>query len=91
MMEVFNPTGATGITAPFAPRLKTLHGKKIGLLSNGIWQSHRTLPLLQKLLGREYPMSRFEVIAANDAIQEDKTLDAIAGEEYDAVIVGSAA
>ena len=44
MMQVFNPTGATGITAPFAPRLKTMHGKKIGLLSNGIWQAHRTLP-----------------------------------------------
>ena len=44
-MEVFNPTGAAGVTAPFAPRLKTLHEKKIGLLSNDIWQAHRTLPL----------------------------------------------
>ena len=90
-MDVFNPTGATGVTAPFAPRLKTLRGKKVGLLSNGIWQSHRTLPLLQKLLQQEFPMSRFEVISANAAIQQEATMEAIAAEAYDAVIVGSAA
>lgn len=90
-MEVFNPTGASGVTAPFAPRLKTLHEKKIGLLSNGIWQAHRTLPLLEKLLGAEYPLTRFETIAAGAAIHDDKTADAIAEQEYDAVIVGNAA
>ena len=91
MMEVFNPTGASGVTAPFAPRLKTLHQKKIGLLSNGIWQSHRTLPLLEKLLGQEYPLTKFEVIPANDAISQDKTMDDIAASGFDAVIVGNAA
>jgi len=91
MIEVFNPTGASGVTAPFAPRLKSMHEKKIGLLSNGIWQSHRTLPLLQKLLGQEFPMSKFEVIPANAAIQDDKTIDSIVEQEYDAVIVGNAA
>ena len=91
MMEVINPTGATGVTAPFAPRLKTLHGKKIGLLSNGIWQSHRTLPRLQSLLQQEFPLSRFEVVHGNSAMQDDKTMDAVAAEEYDAVVVGNAA
>ena len=90
-MEVFNPTGASGVTAPFAPRLKTLHQKKIGLLSNGIWQSHRTLPLLEKLLGQEYPLTKFEMINAGAAIQQDETMDAIARQEFDAVIVGNAA
>lgn len=90
-MDVFNPTGASGVTAPFAPRLKTLHEKKIGLLSNGIWQSHRTLPLLEKLLGQEYPLTRFEIIPANDAIAQDTTMDAIAEQGFDAVIVGNAA
>ena len=90
-MEVFNPTGAAGVTAPFAPRLKTLHEKKIGLLSNGIWQAHRTLPLLEKLLGQEYPLTKFELINAGLAIHDDKTVDAIAEQEYDAVIVGNAA
>ena len=90
-MDVFNPTGASGVTAPFAPRLKTLHEKKIGLLSNGIWQSHRTLPMLEKLLSEEYPLTRFEVIVADAAIQDDKTMDAIIEQEFDAVIVGNAA
>ena len=90
-MEVFNPSGASGVTTPFAPRLKTLHEKKIGLLSNGIWQSHRTLPMLEKLLSAEYPLTRFEVIVANNEIQDDKTMDAITEGEYDAIIVGNAA
>jgi hypothetical protein len=91
MIEVFNPTGATGVTAPFASRLDTLHEKRIGLLSNGQWQAHRTLPLVQDRLGKEYPQTKFEVIAADEAIQDDKTMDAIAAEQYDAVIVGNAA
>lgn len=91
MLEVFNPTGATGVTAPFAPRLKTLHGKKIGLLSNGHWQAERMLALLQDRLRQEFPTSNSKIIPANDAIQDDKTIDAIAGEGYDAVIVGNAA
>lgn len=90
-MEVFNPSGATGVTAPFAPRLRTLNGKKIGLLSNGHWQAHRTLPLLQRVLQDEYAMSTFVLIHADEAIEHDKTVDAIAAEKYDAVIVGNAA
>ena len=90
-MEVLNPTGASGLTAPFAPRLKTLHQKKIGLLSNEQWQSHRTLPLLEKLLGEEYPLTKFELIKAGTAIQQDETMDAIATQAFDAVIVGNAA
>jgi hypothetical protein len=90
-VDVFNPTGASGVTAPFAPRLKSLHEKKIGLLSNGIWQSHRTLPLLQKLLAQEHPLTRFELISAEAAIQDDGTIDAVTAQEYDAVIVGNAA
>ena len=88
---MFNPTGSSGVTLPFAPRLKSMHEKKIGLLSNGIWQSHRTLPLLQKLLGQEFPMSKFEIIPGNAQIQDDKTIQASADQEYDAVIVGNAA
>ena len=91
MLEVFNPTGTTGVTAAFAPRLQTLHGKKIALLSNGHWQSERMLAMLQNLLRQQYPTSRSAIIPANDAIQEDKTIDAITAEAYDAVIVGNAA
>ena len=91
MLEVFNPTGATGVTAPYAPRLQTLHGKKVALLSNGHWQSERMLTLLQNLLRQQFPTSRSAIILANEAIQDDKTIDAITAEGYDAVIVGNAA
>ncbi len=91
MIEVFSPTGSTGVTAPFAPRLDTLQGKKIALLSNGHWQAERMLALLQKLLPQEFPASKSDIIPANDAIQDDKTIDAIAAEGYDAVMVGNAA
>ena len=90
-MQVFNPTGAASVTTPFAPRLKTLHGKKVALLSNGIWQAHRMLPLLQQQLGQEYPLSKFEVILAGNDIQNEQTVNGIVSEEYDAVIVGNAA
>ena len=49
------------------------------------------LPLLEKLLGEEYPLTKFELINAGLAIHDDKTADAIAEQEYDAVIVGNAA
>jgi len=91
MMEVFNPTGATGVTAPFAPRLETLNGRKIALLSSGIWQAHRTMPLLQTLFAQKYPTTKSEIIQAGLALQDDKIIDAIFAEGYDAVIVGNAA
>ncbi len=90
-MQVFDPAGATGATAPFAARLATLHGKKIGLLSNGHWQAERMLARLQQLLQRDFPTTAAKIIAANDAIQDDATIAAIAAEGYDAVIVGNAA
>ncbi len=91
MMKVFNPTGSMGATAAFAPRLETLQGKKIGLLSNGHWQAERMLALLQGLLRQQFPTCESEIIAANEVIQDDKTIDAIARGAYDAVIVGNAA
>ena len=91
MIKVFDPTGSTGVTAPFAPRLQTLQGKKIGLLSNGHWQAERMLALLQQLLQQQSATSESTIIAANEVIQDDKTIDAIARGGYDAVIVGNAA
>jgi hypothetical protein len=91
MMDVYDPTGGTKPTAQFAPRLQDLNGKKIGLLSNGHWQSHRTMPLLQDVLQKEFAGSEFVVVPANAAIRDDKTIDALIEEGYDAVIVGNAA
>lgn len=91
MIEVFNPTGIVSSKGTYARRLDTLDGKKIGLLSNGNWQSERMLTFLQGLLGAAFPTSDSKLIAANSAIQDDKTVDAIIKEGYDAVIVGNAA
>ena len=49
-MEVYDPSGSTEITELHAPRLETLNGKKIALLSNDSWQAHRTLPLVGKMI-----------------------------------------
>jgi len=91
MIKVFSPTGILSTKGTYAPRLDTLEGKKIGLLSNGNWQSERMLTFLKVLLLEAFPTSGSKLIAANSAIQDDKTVDAIIQEGYDAVIVGSAA
>ncbi|MFC1966853.1 hypothetical protein ACFLWI_07955, partial [Chloroflexota bacterium] len=54
-LEVFNPTGATDITTSHAPRLDTLEGKTIYLVSHDIWQAYRTLPLIRDLLQERFP------------------------------------
>ncbi len=90
-MEVFNPAGSTATISPFAPRLKGLHQKKIGLLSNEQWQAPRILALVENLLRQEYPLTEFESIKAGMALHQDATIDAIAEQGFDAVIVGNAA
>lgn len=90
-MDVFDPTGATEVSAAFAPRLPDLGGKKIAMLSNGMWQSDRMLDALIANLKGRFPSARFEFIAANERIQADETIDAIVKEGFDAVVVGNAA
>ena len=38
-LEFHDPSGAIGATAPHAPRLASLDGKRIGFLSNEQWQA----------------------------------------------------
>lgn len=90
-MNVFDPTGITEVTVPFAPRLESLAGRKIGLLSNQMWQAERALGALQELLHERFPTARFVFYPAGGAIQADATVAAIAREGCDAVIVGAAA
>ena len=91
MVEVFTPTGIMSTKGSHATRLETLHGKKIGLLSNGNWQAERMLTALQDLLRKSFSNVTPALIPANSAIQDDKTIDAIVNQGYDAVIVGNAA
>ena len=53
-MHVHNPTGATEIARLHAPRLDSLAGKKVAMLSDDMWQSHRILPLLKAQLEARY-------------------------------------
>ncbi|MFH1484875.1 MAG: hypothetical protein ABIH46_02295 [Chloroflexota bacterium] len=54
-LEVYNPTGAVATSQIHAPRLDTLSGKTIGELSNSLWETHRTFPLIRELLLRRFP------------------------------------
>ena len=90
-MDVYDPTGITEVTVPFARRLDSLDGKTIGLLSNQMWQAERALRRVQDLLQERHPDAAFRFIPAGGAIQADETIAAIAREGLDAVIVGAAA
>jgi hypothetical protein len=90
-MQVFDPNGITEVTVPFAPRLASLEGKRIGLLSNQMWQAEKALRLLQDALQQRFPTASFHFIPAGGEIQADRTVAAIAREGCDAVVVGAAA
>lgn len=90
-MEVFDPSGVAQVTANFAARLHTLDGKRIGLVSNQMWQADRALAVLKEQLERRHPTATLVHIPAKERIQSDELIDAVAREGYDAVIVGAAA
>ena len=52
-IEFYDPSGVLPMTHAHAPRLKSLAGKRIGLLSNDQWQAYRMLPRLKSLLEQD--------------------------------------
>ncbi|MFC1966453.1 hypothetical protein ACFLWI_05865 [Chloroflexota bacterium] len=88
-LEVFNPTGATEITKPHAPRLDTLEGKTIYILSNDSWQAYRTLPLIRELLQEQFPTATMVTHTAQ--VDSDEVADFIKEKGGQAVIIGNAA
>ena len=93
-LELFNPTGAAEITELHAPRLDTLNGKTIGVLSNDVWQSHRTLPLVIKLLKERFPDSTVvpaeEFIIGMDAMNSEQAADLVQQKGWQAAVIGNA-
>lgn len=93
-LEVFDPSGATEVTRLHAPRLASLDGKTVAMISDDMWQSHRMLPLLKELLEARYdditviPETDFPM--GNTAIDRDETVDMLVDRGVDAVIVGNA-
>ena len=94
-LELFDPTGAFEVTGLHAPRLDTLEGKTICMLSNYGWEADRTLPYIQDLLQEQFPTANFipdvEVTPSRAELENLKYL-APKLEELgcDAVIIGNA-
>jgi hypothetical protein len=94
-LEFHDPSGALEVTQPFAPRLTSLEGKRIGFVSNEQWQAYRMLPMLKEMLETEVPGVSVLPIdtfpQGNALIGEEETARLVAQSGVDAVIVGNAA
>jgi len=93
-LEIFDPSGATEITRLHAPRLPSLEGKTVAMLSDDMWQAHRMLPMLRELLEARFAnvtiLPETEFPMGNSAIDRDETADMFVEKGVDAVIVGNA-
>ena len=93
-LEFHDPSGTLEVTQPFAPRLDTLDGKRIGLVTNDQWQAYRMMPQLKSLL--EHDFKDIEVLPVdaypqgNLLIGTEETARAVKKSGVDAVIVGNA-
>ncbi len=94
-LEFHDPSGTLEVTQPFAPRVDTLEGKRIGFVSNEQWQAFRMLPLLRDLLKTDFPTAELLPIDAypqgNVLIPTEETAKLVKQSGVDAVIVGNAA
>ena len=94
-LEFYDPSGRTEITQSHAPRLNTMLGKRIGLLSNDQWQAYRTLPLIKQLIEEDFP--ECEVLPVDTfpqgigAIASRKMVQQVKDRGVDAVVIGNAA
>lgn len=94
-LEFHDPSGTLEITQPFAPRLNTLDGKRIGFVSNEQWQAYRMLPMLKGMLESDF--KGVEVLPidvypqGNALIGTEETAALVKQSGVDAVIVGNAA
>lgn len=93
-LEFHDPSGTIEITRPHAPRLDTLEGKRIGIVTNEQWQAYRTLPLLKSLIEKDFagvevlPTDAFP--QGNALIASEETARLVQQSGVDAVIVGNA-
>ena len=94
-LEFHDPSGALEVTQPFAARLSTLEGKKIGFVSNEQWQAFRMLPMLKEMLEQDVKGVTVLPIDAypqgNALIGTEETAAQVKKSGVDAVIVGNAA
>jgi hypothetical protein len=93
-LEFYDPSGALEVNVPFAPRLDTLEGKRIGIITNDQWQAYRMMPALKEMLEKDF--AKVEVLPidaypqGNLLIGTEETAKAVKASGVDAVIVGNA-
>jgi hypothetical protein len=94
-LEFYDPSGILEVTVPFAKRLDSIEGKRIGFVSNEQWQAYRMLPLLKELLEKDFKGVEVLPIDAypqgNALIGNEDTAALVKKSGVDAVIVGNAA
>jgi hypothetical protein len=94
-LEFHDPSGAIEVKQPFAPRVASLEGKRVGFVSNDQWQAYRMLPLLKQLLETDFPGIEVLPLDAfpqgNAVIGSEETAAQVKQSGVDAVIIGNAA
>ena len=93
-LEFHDPSGALEVSVPFAERLDTLEGKRIGIVTNDQWQAYRMMPKLKSMLEEDF--RKIEVLPVdaypqgNLLIGTEETALAVKKSGVDAVIIGNA-
>lgn len=94
-LEFHDPSGAIEISQRFAPRLDTIAGKRIGIVTNEQWQAYRTLPLLKQMFEADFPGVEVLPVDAypqgNAEIGTEEVARLVKESGVDAVIIGNAA
>ncbi len=94
-LEFYDPSGSIEVTQAHAPRLESLAGKRVGIVSNEQWQAFRALPLLKSMFEQDFP--GIEVLPidtfpqGNALIGTEETAKLVKQSGVDAVIIGNAA
>ena len=94
-LDFHDPSGGIEVTQRHAPRLASLEGKRIGIVSNEQWQAFRMLPMLKEMLEADFPGIEVLPVDAfplgNALIGTEETAALVKKSGVDAVIVANAA
>ncbi len=95
-LTLYNPTGGYQITQTFAPRVADLNGKTVCEVTNSMWETGRTFPLIAQLLQKQFPTAK--IVTYDQAVPFTLSSsadvpgleDAVKAKGCQAVIVGNA-
>ena len=94
-LEFYDPSGTMEIAQSHAPRLASLDGKRIGIVSNDQWQAYRMLPMIKSWLEEDFPDTEVLPLDAYPVgtafIGTEETAELVKQSGVDAVIIGNAA